>query len=223
MLKISQESKEKVLSSIRQGRIDGADISTPDFIDGIILEMQRNGVLEELQNIIADKRKSNAVVPLNFIWTLSIAAKMKIHTSLTGIPYAVMDAEVLSELGYSLWDTERDLEKGLMDEGSIRHLLGKYDKNEMINGYNQCVQRHILPKTGMKADVHMIDCTELEVELSNKNYEESSVVKIDGEVRRGYKISTLRGITGGSGIIEDIRFGTIKEHGSCPKLVKSNF
>jgi hypothetical protein len=48
--------------------------------------------------------------------------------------------------------------------------------------------------------------------LSNKNYEESSVVKIDGETRRGYKLSTLRGITGESGVIEAIRFGTLKEH-----------
>jgi hypothetical protein len=48
---------------------------------------------------------------------------MKVHTSLTDIPYAIMDAEVLSSLGYALWDTERDLEKGLIDEGSIHHLL----------------------------------------------------------------------------------------------------
>ena len=137
---------------------------------------------------------------------------MKIHTSLTDIPYAIMDAEVLAALGYSLWDTERDLEKGLMDEGAIRHLLGKYECSEMIEGYNQCVQEHILPKMGIEANIHILDCTELEVELSNKNYEESSVVKIDGEARRGYKLATLRGITGDSGIIEDIRLGTIKEH-----------
>jgi hypothetical protein len=174
--------------------------------------MKELGVTEELGHIVVDKRKPNAVIPLNFIWILSIAAKMKIHTSLTDIPYAIMDAEVLSELGYSLWDTERGLEKGLMDEGTIRHLLGKYEQNEMVSGYNQCVQEHILPKMRMEADVHILDCTELEVELSNENYEESSVVKIDGEVRRGYKLSTLRGITGDSGIIEDIRFGTIKDH-----------
>jgi hypothetical protein len=143
---------------------------------------------------------------------LAIAAKLKINTSLTDIPYAIMDTEVLSMLGYSLWDTERSLEKGLMDEGAIRHLLGKYNRSEMINGYNQCVQQHILPKMDMSANVHILDCTELEVELSNANYEESSVVKMDGQARRGYKLSTLRGITGDTGVIEDIRFGTIKEH-----------
>jgi hypothetical protein len=212
MIQINQESKEKVLESIKQGRIDAADISQPNFIDGIIVKMQDMGVVNELCHIIPDKRRPNAVIPLEFIWTLAIAAKMKIHTSLTDIPYAIMDGEVLSSLGYALWDTERDLEKGLMDEGAIRHLLGKYEQNEMITGYNRCVQEHILPKIRVCAHIHLLDCTELEVELTNDNYEDSSVVKIDGETRRGYKLSTLRGITGDSGVIEDICFGTLKTH-----------
>lgn len=92
------------------------DISHPNFIDEMIIKMHGLGVLDELSYILADKRKPNAVIPLKFIWILSIAAKMKIHTSLTDIPYAIMDAEALSMLGYSLWDTERDLSQGLMDE-----------------------------------------------------------------------------------------------------------
>ena len=212
MIQISQESKEKVLEAISQGRIDAADISQPNFIDSIIQKMQEIGVVEELCHIIEDKRKPNAVIPLELIWILAVAAKMKIHTSLTDIPYAIMDAEVLSSIGYALWDTERSLEEGLMDEGVIRHLLKKYEQNELIEGYNQCVQEHILPKLNMRADVHILDCTELEVELSNANYEESSVINYDGEVRRGYKLSTLRGLIGDTGVIEDIRFGTIKDH-----------
>jgi len=212
MLQIVQESKEKVLAAVRQGRIDAADISQPNFIDGIILKMKEIGVVGELCHIIADKRQPNAVIPLNFIWVLAIAAKMKIHTSLTDIPYAVMDSEALSVLGYALWDTDRDLSKGLMDEGAIRHLLGKYNQQELITGYNRCVQGHILPQMDIVSNVHILDCTELEVKLSNDNYEESSVITIDGRTRRGYKLSTLRGVTGDSGIIEDIRFGTIKDN-----------
>jgi len=181
MLQITQESKESVLEAIKQGRIDAADISQPNFIDSIILKMQKLGVTDLLSHLLDDKRKLNRVIPLNVILILAIAAKMKIHTSLTDIPYAITDAEVLSKLGYSLWDTDRDLEKGLMDEGAIRHLLGKYEKTDMINGYNTCVQQYILPKMEISANMHVLDCTEAEVELSNENYEESSVVKIDGE------------------------------------------
>jgi len=211
MIEIAQESKEKVMEAIRQGRIDAADISQPNFIDEIILRMKEKGVVGALSNVITDKRQGNAVIPLELIWVLAIAAKMKIHTSLTDIPYAIMDAEVLSSLGYSLWGRSGDMEKGLMDEGTIRHLLGKYEQNEMINGYNRCVQGHILPPMGIEADVHILDCTELEVELTNENYEGSTVVNIEG-IRRGYKLATLRGIAGDSGVIQDIRFGTICAH-----------
>jgi len=212
MIRITQESKEEVLAGIKLGRIDAAEISQPNFIDGIILKMQEVGVADELCHIMVDKRKANAFISLKIIWALGIAAKMKIHTSLTDIPYAIMDAEVLSGLGYSLWDTDRDLAKGLMDEGAIRHLLGKYEQKELIDVYNCFVQEHILPKMGIEANVHILDCTKLEVEVTNENYEESSIVKEDGEVTRGYKLATLRGITGDSGMIEDIRFGTMKTH-----------
>jgi hypothetical protein len=212
MIQLSKENKEQILASIRQGRIDAADISQPNFIDEIIIKMYKLGVVGELRHILMDKRKSNAVIPLDFIWALSIAAKMKIHTSLTDIPYAIMDAEALSALGYALWDTERDLEKGLMDEGAIRHLLFKYEKEELINGYCQCVQGHILPLMDISSGIHILDCTELEVELTNANYEGSDIVKYDGKSHRGYKLATLRGIVGSGGIIEDIRFGSISTH-----------
>lgn len=212
MIQQSEKNKERVLESIKQGRIDAADISRPNFIDSIIMKMQEAGVVTQLNTIIKDKRKPNSFIPLEFIWVLSIAAKMKIHTSLTDIPFAIMDAEVLSSLGYALWDTERDLEKGLLDEGAIRFLLGKYEKQELIQGYNQCVQEHILPLMDISTSIHILDCTELEVELKNANYEESTVVKENGESRRGYKLSTLRGLVGNNGIIEDTRFGSISTH-----------
>jgi len=212
MIEISQEGKEKVVKSIREGRIDAANISQPNFIDGIVIKMKELGIVEEFRYIIEDKRKPNAIIPIELIWVLAVAAKMKIHTSLTDIPFGIMDAEALSCLGYALWDTGRDLEKGLMDEGAIRHLIGKYEWQEMMNGYNNCVQCRILTKMKVSADVHILDCTKLEVELTNENYEESSVSREDGEARRGYKLATLRGITGDSGLIEEIRFGTMKEH-----------
>ncbi|PQQ68307.1 hypothetical protein B9R14_09205 [Acetivibrio saccincola] len=37
-------------------------------------------------------------------------------------------------------------------------------------------------------------------------------MKDDGEYKRGYKLSSLRGITGDTGILEEIRFGNIKQH-----------
>ena len=201
-----------MLEAIREGRIDAAEVGRPNIIDSIVLKMREMGIVADLGKLVEDKRKPNAVIPMSFIWILAIAAKMRVHTSLTDIPFGITDGEVLAALGYSLWDTERDLEKGLTDEGAIRHILGKFERKELVNGYNKCVQTLILPKVGIESTVHILDCTKLEVELQNENYEESSVVKEEGRLLRGYKLSTLRGIAGDSGIIEEIRLGTIKEH-----------
>lgn len=58
---------------------------------------------------------------------------------------------------------------------------------------------------------------------ANDNYENSSVVKIDGETMRGYKLGVLRGILDDSGIAEEIVFGTLKTHDmeQCREMLKN--
>lgn len=60
--------------------------------------------------------------------------------------------------------------------------------------------------------IHILDCTKILVNRGNENYEESSVVKIDGDTMRGYKPGVLRGVLDDSGIAEEIVFGTLKTH-----------
>jgi hypothetical protein len=212
MLQICEENKEKVLTEIRKGRADAAEVSAPNLIDAIIRKTHVMGITEKFRNFVEDKRKRNRQIPLDIIMTLSVAAKMKQHTSLTDIPYAITDARTLAELGYAMWDSERSLEAGLFDEGTLRNLLGKYQANEFVEGYNRCVQEHILPHAGITADVHILDCTKLDVKLENANYEGSSVITDEDGKRRGYKLASLRGLNGDGGIIEEIRLGTMKEH-----------
>ncbi len=200
------------MGEIRKGRADAAEVSTGNFIDSIIRKTHAMGITEKFRYVVADKRQRNRQIPFDIIMTLSIAAKMKQHTSLTDIPYAITDAQTLAQLGYSMWDNERDLETGLFDEGTLRNILGKYQENEFIEGYNRCVQEHILPHVGAQADIHILDCTKLDVNLDNTNYEGSSVITDDGGKRRGYKLASLRGLHGDGGIIEEIRFGTMKDH-----------
>ncbi|MDR1473030.1 MAG: hypothetical protein LBI41_00480, partial [Lactobacillales bacterium] len=63
MLKIAKKSKANILSSIQKGEIDAIDISNPNFIDEIILKMHENGVIDELEGLIKDKRHQNTTVP----------------------------------------------------------------------------------------------------------------------------------------------------------------
>jgi len=212
MIQITKKDKEKVLEAIRKGTIDAADVSFPNLIDAIILKMKREGILELLEKAFSDKRSDNKNIPFHLIMTLAITAKMKIKTSLTDVPFAITNAETLSEIGWNIWDNERSLEEGLMSEGTIRNLVKKYTAEELIQAYNVYVQEYVFPRMDIMPDIHILDCTELEVELNNSNYEGSEVISDEDGKRRGYKLSTLRGITGDTGILEEIKLGSIKQH-----------
>ena len=187
-------------------------MALPNLIDDIVLTMKKHGLLDMLSYALPDKRRDNHHIPLDILLALAVTAKLKIKTSLTDVPFAVNDAELLAELGWNVWDSERDLNEGLFSESVMRKLLLKYTSEEWISFYNSYVQKYLTPKLNIKPDIHILDCTKIPVNLQNENYENSSVVKIDGEVFRGYKPGVLRGVMDDSGIAEEIVFGTLKTH-----------
>lgn len=216
MIRLCKYNQENVIEKVRNGQLDAMALSSTNLIDDIILEMNNRKVFDCLKNNIPDLRAKNTVIPYELIWASAICAKMKVQTSLTDIPFAIHDHRTLAKLGYTLIDTDGNLKEGLMQEGSLRFLLSKYDFSLFIDGYNNTVQNGILPLLDIVPDIHILDCTDLEVNISNSNYEDSGIThsKRDDSLTRGYKLATLRGIVDDIGLIEDIRFGSINIHDS---------
>lgn len=91
MLKICKENKQSILEKVKNGHLDTASLCSKNLIDEIILAMYTNDILSYICKSIPDKRAHNKTIPYDIIWAISIAAKMKIKTSLTDIPYAIND------------------------------------------------------------------------------------------------------------------------------------
>ena len=218
VIRVCKENKESVLKQVRNGKLDAAMLSTTNLIDEIILAMHTEGILSSISQNIPDYRAHNTTIPYDLVWAAAIAAKMKIKTSLTDIPFALTDHRTLAQLGYTLIHTESKLEQGLMQEGSLRFLIGKYTPNILIQGYNSAVQNQIMKKLDIEASIHILDCTDLEVNYFNANYEGAGISYSKRspsgleERARGYKLATLRGLVKDTGIIEEIRFGPINCH-----------
>ena len=214
MIRLCKYNQDNVLKQVRQGQLDAVTLSTSNLIDDIILSMNDTKLFECLKNNIPDLRADNTTIPYELIWASAIAAKMKVQTSLSDVPFAINDHRTLAKLGYTLVDSEGNLKKGLMQESSLRFLLGKYHPDMFINGYNNTVQKGIMPALDIAPNIHILDCTDLEVNLDNPNYENSGIgiSKKDNHPTRGYKLATLRGIVDDTGIIEEIRFGKINTH-----------
>ncbi|CRF28895.1 Transposase [Mycobacterium tuberculosis] len=222
-MKVCKNEKDIVLKAILQGEVDAASASYSNLIDDIILTMNQHGLLSQLDKAFIDNRDDNASIPQHLLLSLAVAAKMKLKTSLTDIPYAINDASTLADLGYNIIDTERGLEEGLFTEGSIRNWIKRYTDEEpsqndnvyshpFIDAYNTYVQDRVFPSQNMIPHMHILDCSKIEVLLENKNYEHSEVVKDQDGTHRGYKIGVLRGIVGDTGVLEEIKMGSIKQH-----------
>jgi hypothetical protein len=227
MLQLSENNKNRVLELIQAGKIDSADVSFPNLIDTIILKMKKLKLTDKLIESFEDKRKQNKHIPFDILMTLAITAKMKLKTSLTDVAFAVTDAELLSELGFNIWNVDRNIEDGLFAEGVMRNMVDKYDcseTNELVKSYNNYVQNYVMPSLNITPSIHILDCTKICVNLKNKNYEKSDVTNDDGEIIRGYKLGTLRGLMDDSGIIEEVVLGSIKTHDleHCRDMILNN-
>lgn len=224
MIKVCKQNQQSIINKLYNGTFDNVAVSMSNLADDIILSMHENGVLKCLSDSIIDKRADNITIPFDLILTLSIAAKLKNKTSLTDIPFAITDHRVLAKLGYNIIDTDNSLKSGIMRESSLRFLLDKYSSNELFSAYNHILQNFIMPKLNIVPDIHVLDCTEISVNLNNKNYEQSAVCKNKyGNMARGYKLATLRGIHEDSGVIEEICFGSLNTHDFklCENMLKT--
>ena len=194
MIQICQKDKEEVYEAICTGEIDAAEMSFPNLIDDLLLTMKKRGLTDLLAQALPDKRRDNSHIPFGILLCLAVAAKLKRKTSLTDVPFAITEAELLAELGWNLWDYERDVNEGLFSESVMRKLLGKYSSKEWGSFYNTYVQKYLMEELDIQPCIHILDCTKVLVNLDNGNYENSTVVKIDGENMRGYKLGVLRGV-----------------------------
>lgn len=218
MLTLCKNDKQRVKELINNKKLDAIVTSNTDLVDDIILAMSREGIIDCLHNGFLDKRRHNSFVPFKLIMALTIAAKMKIRTSLTDIPYAIQDHRVLAELGFNIINKDQ-----LFTEGTIRHLFGKYTAEHLIEYYNEVVQNRIFTSKDITPNIHIVDCTKISVNKDNENYENSSLSRDrKGQVMRGYKLASLRGIYQDTGIIEEIRFGTASTHdlALCEEMLK---
>ncbi len=109
MIQICRKDKEKVYEAIRTEKVDASEMSFPNLIDDIILIMKKHGLTDLLAQELTDIRRDNSHIPFHILLCLAVAAKLKYKTSLTDVPFAVTEAELLAESGWNIWDHERDI------------------------------------------------------------------------------------------------------------------
>ena len=216
---LKKNNKERVIEEIKENKIENIFNIIPNLSDKVLDYNQINfDIVDMIDNSFEDKRIYNSEIKPSLFILSGIHARMKQMFSISELPIALTSKQIISKTNYNI---SYDSNEGLLKESNIRAFLGKYEQsnndnktefnNYFIKYYNQFTKEY-LKNANINCNGHIYDCSILDVNLANENYEGSTIAYKGGEKYRGYKIGTLRGITPNGGVIEEICLETAKTH-----------
>jgi len=238
-LQIIYQDQEKIIKKLNTGDVDAIELAVEQTTDEFMIYGLRSGLIDELSETFPDPRKEEEI-SIKLILSASIAGHFQDMYALSQSPYALHSPILLAELGLNvkvLTEGEGVSRRGTRQNAPfngdvIRKMLNKIRPQDLINWYNKNVGRAYLRQSGYRPSFHILDCTDLEVNLDNENYEGSGIVKRkkkkggkeEEEIKRGYKLGSLRSLLDNGGIITGIAFGAINVHDLelCKDLLMSS-
>lgn len=214
MLKIN--NKERVIEELKENKLENIFNIIPNLSDKVLDYVEKEYKICELINKSFDSKNvyNTSITPALLILS-GTQARMKQQFSISEVPLALTSQEIIESLGINI---SYNIEDGLLKESNIRSILGKYKQDDTIDFNNYFIRffndftKKFLTKANIKSNIHILDCSVLDVKLNNENYEGSTITHKGGKTLRGYKIGCLRGVTNNGGVIEEICMSTAKDH-----------
>ncbi len=226
-LQIIYQNQEKIIKKLNTGDVDAIELSVEQMTDEFMIYGLRSGLIDELSQTFPDPRKEEEI-STKLILSASMAGHFQDMYALSQSPYALHSPTLLAELGLNvkvLSEGEGISRRGTKQNASfngdvIRKMLNSIKPEDLINWYNKNIGRAYLRQSGYRPSFHILDCTDLEVNFDNENYEGSGIVKRkkkkngkeEEETKRGYKLGSLRSLLDDGGIITGIAYGAINVH-----------
>lgn len=213
---IKKENKERVIEEINESKLENIFNIIPNLSDKVIDYVEKEfcitGLIDKTFN--DNKKYEGATTPALFILS-GVQSRMKQQFSIRALPLALTSKEVIQKLGCNISYNE---EEGLLKESTIRLWLQRHEQenkttiefnNYYINYFNE-FNRELLNKSNTTCNIHILDCSVLDVNIDNENYEGSTITQKGGKNLRGYKVGMLRGVTPNGGVVEEICMSTAK-------------
>ena len=227
-IQILQQHPNKVLESLNHGEIERMELAVEQITDEFMIYGLRGGLLDTLSKSFPDPRKE-CEITVKQILSASMSGQFQDMYALSQSPYALHSPTLLAELGLNakvLRSGDGISRRGTGDDipfsGDVtRKMLNNIEPHALVSWYNRYVGRGYLDQLNYVPSFHILDCTELEVNFDNENYEDSGVVRRrkkgkDGkekdELKRGYKLGSLPSLVDDGGVITSIAFGAINVH-----------
>lgn len=227
-IQILRQHPMNVLESLKRGAIERMELAVEQITDEFMIYGLRGGLMDALSKSFPDPRKE-CEITVKHILSASMAGHFQDMYAISQSPYALHSPTLLAELGLNakvLCEGEGISRRGTGDEtpfsgDAIRKMLNEIEPYALVEWYNHVVGKAYLDQIDYVPTFHILDCTELEVNFDNERYEGSGVVrrkkkgkdgKEEDELKRGYKLGSLRSLVDDGGVITSIAFGAINVH-----------
>ena len=218
---IKKQDKEKVIKILTSEEFNHMNAFNiiPNLSDKVLDYNERNfNFIDIIMKSLEEKRKYDSSLKVPLFVMAGMQARMKQQFSISELALALTSEECINKLNINI---EYEKSESLLKESNIRAFLNRYEQaddskeiefnNEFIKSFNKIIELY-LAKANIESNVHILDCSVLDVNLDNANYEGSSITYKGGKKLRGYKIGALRGVTSNGGVIEEICMSTAKKH-----------
>lgn len=234
---LKKNNKEKTLKEFNDNKIESIFNIIPNLSDKVLDFVEDNyNVLDIIKKTFNSKKIYNTDISDELVILSGIQARMKQQLSITELGLSLTSNKIIEKLGLNISYLPKD---SLLKESNVRSWLAKYEQeniklekenqrklgikkkikitsnvnfnNDFIMFFND-FSKQFKETTKTECNIHILDCSILDVNLDNKNYEGATVTTKNNKELRGYKISSLRGLTKNGGIIEEICMNTAKTH-----------
>lgn len=212
---IKLNNKERVIEEINENKIENIFNIIPNLSDKVLDYNETNyNILNIINETFEDKRRYKSEISSALFLLSGVQSRMKQQFSISELPLALTSKKIINKLGLNIAYNQDEC---LLKESNIRAWLGKYEDKEInfnnyfIKYFNYFTKKYLL-LSNTSCDIHTLDCSILEVNSENENYEESTTTYKGGKKLRGYKIGVLRGIIPNGGVVEEICMSTAKDH-----------
>jgi len=221
---------DEVLDALRRGEITAIDTAVEELPDLFLLYAIDSGLLDGLADSFPDPRYQQPEIAMRILLAAGMVGHFAGLYALSQSPYALHSPGLLTALGVQVvvkqpgngLSRRGTKEAGAFHGDVVRKLLDRIaDKDEkasrlpgqsLIDWYNANVGAQFCRIADAEPMIHILDCTDLVVNLENDHYERSGITKKDGKPERGYKLATLRSLLDSGAVITGIAWGAIQDH-----------
>lgn len=212
MVNLIELNKANTTIGIMNGEIDYINTIQPSILDNILEMVEENyNIINIVNEVFPDKTNHvDSLKPAIFILA-SISARLKQLSATSSVPLALTSVKIIEKLKLNL--LERNGDESYFSEGWLRNYILSFKEAKLIIDYFNELFLKIIKRLDKRPKLHILNCTKIEVNINNTNYENSSIaLDKNNNKMRGYKVGVLRGCLPIGGVIEELCIDSANVH-----------